>query len=217
MKINLLPPEVGQRQQVRRRTLLTVVIGVVILALVGGFYFLQVIRLSSVEDDLAAQEQVNSGLRSEIAALQDVTSLEAEIEQTKALVDSLLADQVLWSGVLRDISLVIPGEAWLNGLTASTGAALAPEEGVAPTATQTGAEAGALIGQISFNGFAFDHREVALWLSRLEDVRGFVNPWLATSAKTEIGGTTVVSFTSSVDMSSQALAQQSGGNGGGGA
>jgi hypothetical protein len=51
---------------------------------------------------------------------------------------------------------------------------------------------------------------VALWLSRLEDVRGFINPWLATSTKSVIGTTPVVNFTSSVDLSEDALARRGG-------
>jgi Tfp pilus assembly protein PilN len=207
MRINLLPPEVGQRQQIRRRTLLVVVGGVVVVALILGMYFLQVLRLGRVEEDLAAQEARNADLRTQIAGLQDVTTLEVEISAARDLVASLLADRVLWSGVLRDISLVLPGETWLNGMTGTTGAPAAATEG------QAAAPAGGLIGQVSFNGFAFDHRDVALWLSRLEDVRGFINPWLSTSAKTEIGSREVVSFTTSVDLSEQALARATGGEG----
>jgi len=204
MRINLLPPEVGERQRLRRRTLLTVASGVVLLALVGGFYFLQVVRLSGVEEDIQAQESVNQGLRTQIADLQDIAVLEQEIAETRDLLSTLLQDRILWSGVMRDISLVIPGQVWLDGLSATAGAAVEGAE-AAPT---TGA--GGLVGQISFSGFAFDHREVALWLSRLEDVRGFINPWLSSSTKSEIGDTSVVQFASSVDMSDQALARRAG-------
>jgi Tfp pilus assembly protein PilN len=205
MRINLLPPEVGERQRLRRRTLLTVAIGVVLLALVGGFYFLQVVRVSGVEEDIQAQESVNQGLRIQIAELQDIAVLEQEIAETRDLLAQLLQDRVLWSGVMRDISLVIPGQVWLNGLSATVGATAEDAE-AAPT---TG-EGGGLVGQISFSGFAFDHREVALWLSRLEDVRGFINPWLSSSTSSEIGTTGVVQFASSVDLSEQALARRAG-------
>lgn len=223
MRINLLPPEVGERQNLRRRTLATIGIGVVLLVLIGGFYFLQVIRLSGVEEDIQVQEAVNADLQRQINELQDVAALEQEIAATRQLLSTLLQDRVLWSGVLRDISLVIPSELWLEGLTGQVGAATAVE-GEAPAATAVGE--GGLVGQISFTGSAFSHREVALWLSRLEDVRGFINPWLASSTKTsgeeavaEDGTTTVtptgptlVNFASSVDLSDQALARRAGGS-----
>jgi Tfp pilus assembly protein PilN len=207
MRINLLPPEIYERQRIRRRTAAVVAVGLIVLAAVGAFYFLQVLRLNEVEDDIAAQEAENAQLRAEIAELQEIDALIMEIESTRGLLSSLLADRVLWSGVLRDISLVIPGQAWLNGVNGQVG--VPGTEGTEP------AEAGGLVGQISFNGFAFTHRDVALWLSRLEDVRGFVNPWLSNSTKTDIGTQEAVQFTSSVDLSEQALARRRGGGGGG--
>ena len=208
MRINLLPPEIYERQRIRRRTAAVVAVGVIVLAAVGAFYFLQVLRLNEVEDDIAAQEAENAQLRAQIGELQEIDVLIMEIESTRGLLSSLLADRVLWSGVLRDISLVIPGQAWLNGVNGQVGVPGA--EGTEP------AQPGALVGQISFNGFAFTHRDVALWLSRLEDVRGFVNPWLSNSTKTDIGTQEAVQFTSSVDLSEQALARGRRGGGGGG-
>jgi Tfp pilus assembly protein PilN len=207
MKINLLPPEVGQRQQLRRRTLLSIVIGVVVIALIGGFYFLQIVRLSGVEEDIEVQQARNASLQQQIAELQDVAALEQEIAATRQLLSTLLQDRVLWSGILRDVSLVIPGELWLDGLTGQVGSAVTAGD-AATTAPTT--EVG-LVGQIAFTGFAFDHREVALWLSRLEDVRGFINPWLSSSTKSEIAASSVVQFVSSVDLSDQALARRGGG------
>ncbi|MGH2711818.1 MAG: PilN domain-containing protein [Actinomycetota bacterium] len=206
MKINLLPPEVGERQKLRRRTVMSIVIGVVVVGLIGGFFFLQVVRLSGVEEDIDTQEASNAALRAQIAELQDVASLEQEIATTRQLLSTLLQDRILWSGVLRDISLVIPGELWLDGLTGQVGTAVTSGDvaTTAPTTTE------GLVGQIAFTGFAFDHREVAEWLSRLEDIRGFINPWLSSSTKSEIAATSVVQFVSSVDLSDQALARRNG-------
>jgi Tfp pilus assembly protein PilN len=230
MKINLLPPELYERQRVRRQTGVVIVLGVLLLAALGAFWFLQVLRENAVKEDIAAQEAENARLQQEINELQEIGQLQAEIDGTRQLLNTLLADRVLWSGVLRDISLVIPGQVWLNGLTGQVGTP--PTTGgttstttAAPTTTTTtttgtttgqAAPGPALVGQISFNGYSFTHPDVALWLSRLEDVRGFVNPWLQTSTDTIIGSQTVEQFTSSVDLSEQALARRRGGGGGGG-
>lgn len=174
--------------------------GIIVLLVLAGFYFVQVFTLQGVEDDIETQQVVNAQLEAEIAALQDIAALEQEIERTRTVLSGLLVDRVLWSGILRDVSLVIPGEVWLNGLSAQLGLVEA-EEGAPVSGT-------GVVGQISFNGFAFDHRDVALWLSRLEDVRGFINPWLSSSAKTLIGTQDAVTFTSSVDLSEQAVARR---------
>jgi Tfp pilus assembly protein PilN len=232
VQINLLPQEIYERQRIRRKTGAVIAVGLLVLIGLGAFYFLQVLRLSAVEDDIAAQEAENSRLQGEINQLQEIDALQQEIETTRTLLSTLLTDRVLWSGVLRDVSLVIPGQTWLSGLTGQVGTTTpAGVTGTAPAAppvpttagpatvtaqpTQPG-QLGGLVGQISFNGFAFGHRDVALWLSRLEDVRGFVNPWLSSSTKTDIGTSQVVQFTSSVDLSEQALANRRGGRAGGG-
>ena len=229
MRINLLPPEIYERQRVRRRTAAVVAVGLIALAGLGAFYFLQILRLNEVEDQITAQQAENDRLRSQIAELQEIDVLQQEIEATRTVLNSLLADRVLWSGVLRDVSLVIPGQAWLSGLNGqvappATGATTTTTPGSPGTTTASGtttttttgaAQGGALIGQISFDGFAFSHRDVALWLSRLEDVRGFINPWLSNSTKTAIGTQEAVQFNSSVDLTEQALARRRGGGGGG--
>ena len=226
MRINLLPPELYERQRTRRRTAAVIALGVIVLAALGGFYFLQVMRENAVQADVEAQQAENARLQGEINELQEIDQLQQEIDATRGLLTALLSDRVLWSGVLRDVSLVIPGQVWLNGLTGEVGAPGATEATTTATPTTTGttttttttgqAQAGpALVGQISFNGYAFTHPDVALWLSRLEDVRGFVNPWLQNSTDTVIGTQTVEQFTSSVDLSEQALARRRAGGGGG--
>ena len=201
MRINLLPPEVLERQRTRRLTVMVFGAGLLVLLVLAGFYLVQVLTLQGVEEDIEVQQATNAALEAQIAELQDIAALEDEIERTRLVLSGLLADRVLWSGILRDISLVIPGEVWLNGLTAQLG--VEATEDIDPATVTTG-----VVGQISFSGFAFDHRDVALWLSRLEDVRGFVNPWLSTSSKTQVGAQDAVSFTSSVDLSEQAVARR---------
>lgn len=207
MRINLLPPEIRERQRIRRQTVVVALVGLIVLVVLGGFYFLQQLRLNQVEDDLAVQEAENEALRQDIAELERFDQLEQEVLRTETLLASLLENEVLWSGVLRDVSLVIPGTTWLTNFAGTVNQpGVAAENGEAATAGPVGG----LIGQITMDGFAFDHRSVALWLTRLEEVDGFVNPWLTNSQKTEIGTREAVQFSSSVDLSPEALARQEG-------
>ena len=66
-QVNLLPPELRARQQTRRLTTLIVGIGAAIVVLLIGFWFLQSQKLSGVNDDIAAQNQTNAGLQSQIS------------------------------------------------------------------------------------------------------------------------------------------------------
>lgn len=199
MRINLLPPELLQRRRARRRTIAVVLVGVLVLVGLGGFYLLQQVRLQNVQEDLEVQQATNAQLQQRIDELRRFDELRQELEAREALLANLLANEVFWSGVLRDISLVIPGETWLTSLS---GAIAEPAATTAP-GTLTG-----LVGQMTFSGFGFTHRSVALLLTRFEDVRGFVNPWLSNSQKTLIGTRGVVQFTSSVDLSDDALARR---------
>jgi Tfp pilus assembly protein PilN len=180
-------------------------VGVVALAALGAFYFLQQVRLNDVKQDLAAQEAENDRLRGEIAELQEFDQQQRELAASQDLLNTILADEVRWSGVLRDISLVIPGQTWLTSLSGQITSGEVAGQPATPT------EPSGLVGQISFNGFGLSHRAVALWLTRLEDVEGFANPWVSTSQKTEIGLQEVVQFTSTTDLSAQILARSEGG------
>jgi Tfp pilus assembly protein PilN len=205
MRMNLLPPEVRQRQKTRRQTAAVIAAGVVVLAGVGALYFLQQLRLVGVNNDLEEQRETNAGIQAQINDLRRFDELQREVEASRTMLTTLLANEILWSGVLRDVSLVIPSDVWLSGLTGDTNESAGtatPATPAAPGATGTG-----LVGQITFNGFSLDHRAVALWLARLDDVRGFANPWLSNAQKTDVGNSKVVQFTSSVDLSQQAVAR----------
>ena len=199
MRINLLPPEILERQRIRRRAVLVgAAVFVVIVALVG-FAFLQQQKKAQIDEDVAEQQAINAALQQEIAALQEFDLLRQELEASRQELAVLLDKEVLWSGVLRDISLVIPSEA---RLTSFTGTIFTPENMPIIEGQTEGVETG-LVGQIVFNGEAFDHRVVALWLARLEEVEGFVNPWLDLSEHIE-QGKEPAQFVSSVDLSESA-------------
>jgi hypothetical protein len=70
-----------------------------------------------------------------------------------------------------------------------------------------------LIGSIQFQGTASDHPTVARWLTRLEQVNGWVNPWISTSSKLSDEGTSTadskVQFSGTVDLTVDATANGS--------
>ena len=155
-----------------------------------------------MNNDLEEQRNANAAIQAQIDDLRRFDELQREVEASRSMLSTLLANEILWSGVLRDVSLVIPSDVWLSGLTGDT-----TESGNTQVATTPGTAGTGLVGQITFNGFSLDHRAVALWLARLDDVRGFANPWLSNAQKTDVGTSKVVQFASSVDLSQQAVAR----------
>jgi Tfp pilus assembly protein PilN len=196
-QVNLLPPELRAREVTRRLTSVVVIVGVIVLGLIGLFYFFQVMNLSRARDDLAAQEGVNRQLQAQVNDLQRFQALQDQLEAKQELVSSVFVDEVSWSTVLVDISQVIPSEAYLTNLTAS----ISPVE----TAPATGGVA--LIGTVTFTGVVRETDPLASWLTRLEQVDGWVNAWM-TSATESAPFSRIYTFSSGIDLSLDAATRR---------
>jgi Tfp pilus assembly protein PilN len=192
---------------------MVVAAGAAVLVLVAGFYYLQTMNLSHAKDDLAAQESINSGIQAQIGDLTQFADLQTQLAAQKALVNTVFANEVSWSSALIDLSRVIPSNAYLTnltgGLTALTGVAAAG--GVpAPTSTEGTTT---LIGDLSFTGVALEADTVASWLTRLEQVKGWANPW-ANTLQENGPRSRIYSFDSGIDLTSEAATPRgSGGSG----
>jgi Tfp pilus assembly protein PilN len=190
-QVNLLPGDVRQRQRTRALTLAVLASVAGVLALVLFVFVLQTARLSSAKHELASQESVNDGLRSDIAGLQQFAQLKQTVADRVALRDDLLRSQVLWSGILRDLSMVIPGKVYLTSMSGT----------VTDVSQSPSLPAGDLVGTIQFQGVATDQPTVALWLTRLEQVDGWVNAWISQSSKANVNGVDKVQFSGTIDVS----------------
>jgi Tfp pilus assembly protein PilN len=206
-QVNLLPPELRERQIIRRKTSLVVAAGLGVIALLGLFYFFQMQRLAGAEDDLAAQQTENAQLRTQIQTLRPFADLQTELADKKALVATLYANEISWSGALLDISRVIPDGSYLTTLSGSVTAA--PVGGVAPPPAVPGTPtvSASLIGTMTFAGVADQAETISTWLTRLEQIDGWVNPW-ANSAQEQGARTRIYQFASTVDLSIDAATER---------
>ncbi len=201
-QVNLLPPEIKERQRARRVTAVVALAGVGVAAVVGFLYVVQVLNLSRVTADLRAQEELNRQLESEIADLQRFADLQEELRARRELLDTVFANEVSFSEALLDLSRIIPSNAYLTDLTAQiTAPTVAPAEGAE--------EPTPLVGSMSFTGFVADIDTLATWLTRLEQVRGWVNPW-ASNAQETAALSGQYHFSSGVDLSREALTRRGG-------
>ncbi len=199
-QVNLLPPELLARQKQRRLTSLIILGGGIAMLLLLGFWFLQGQKLSDVNEEIAAQNATNAGLEAQIQGLAEYQALEEEAAQKEVLLAEAYAGEVSFSGLLMDMSRVIPSDAYLTALNIILSTSDVSVDGAAPAGTATGG----LIGSISSEGKAAGTESLASWLTRLESVQGWVNPWLASITETE-AGSRLYTFTSGVDLSAQAL------------
>jgi Tfp pilus assembly protein PilN len=199
-QVNLLPPELLERQARKRRTRLVVLAGCAVLGIIALFYVLQIFRLSSANSDLEAQQARNAQLSAQIASLNQYAALQQELKDQQGVLDGILSNQYLWSSALNDVSRVIPDDAALNSfdgqITAVTGT---PAGGTTTTVTGTNPD---VVGQITFSGTALDIRTIATWLNQLASVKGWIDPQV--SSITQDQGD-IYSFDTTVQITKQAL------------
>jgi Tfp pilus assembly protein PilN len=193
-QVNLLPPDVLAAQRQRRLAGVVALAGVGVIGLILLFYVIQLGRLNGVQSDIERAELNNQALQNEIAQLQEFEQLQAQAQEKQQLLDEVFANEISFSGLLMDVSRVIPGTAALTSMNAST-------QEAAPT---TGGDT-LLIGRIDVAGLALDLDTVASWLVRLERVEGWVNPWVTSIADPETGP---ITYTSGVDLTEAVVTER---------
>ena len=202
--VNLLPLELRERQAVRRTTSLVVAVGLAALALIGIRYLFQVLRLSQVRSDLEAQQSTNARLVSQIASLREFAALQAELAAKEALIDVIFVNEVSWSSALLDVSRVIPDASHLTNLTGQIEATVAGEAVAEPTG---GTPETTLVGNMTFAGIANQTETIATWITRLEEVQGWVNAWV-TSAQEDAPGSRIYTFSNGLDLTQEAVTER---------
>lgn len=198
-RVNLLPTDIKKGQEVRRRTLLVLMGAAVVIGLIIFFWVLQGVRLSGVNDDIEAQNQTNAGLQQEITDLQKYEDLQVEAQQQEQLLASAYADEVAYSGVLVDVSKVIPPDTYLTSWASIVNATTAAPTD--PTSTT------AFVGTMTFSGATLHFDSLSTWLNRLESVQGWANPWTSSvSQEGSVAG--AFTFDTSVDLTQDALTER---------
>lgn len=195
-QINLLPSDIAERRRARQITLMLGAAGLALVAVLVLVFIIQAARLSGERGNLAEQERTNDRLQRQVTQLQGFAQLQTTLRTKEQLLGQLTANEVRWSLLLNNISLVIPSDVWLTNLSGSVQAVTGPT----PTPTPTGP-----VGTIQVAGSTFTHLDVARWLSRLSGVDEFLFPYLSLSSKTASETTSLVDFNSSVQLSQEAL------------
>jgi Tfp pilus assembly protein PilN len=179
-RVNLLPSEIKKGQENRRRFMLFLLAGIAIVLLVFAFWFIQSMRLSDVQDQVQAQNQVNAGIQQNIASLQPY------------------AGEVSYSQMLLDVSKVIPSDTYLTTFASTL---------QAPTASTSTTTTTTFVGNMTFSGETLHFDSLSTWLNRLESVQGWANPWTSNvSADASVAG--AFQFDTTVDLTQDALTER---------
>jgi Tfp pilus assembly protein PilN len=208
-QIDLLPARYAEARRQRRNLSLILLAGGFALLLLAGWWLLLGFRIDDARGRLADARARNQVLREEIAELQRFADLALEVETKRQALQTVFAGDVDWPAIMTEIGMVVPGEVWLESLTASAGAT----EGATPVGTETAAiriDSRQPFGRVSFQGRSLSMPGVARWMLRLESVREFFAVYLnsATTAEEATGGIDVVSFDNSLELSNRAASER---------
>jgi Tfp pilus assembly protein PilN len=199
-RVNLLPPEVHQARQARR-VQLALGAGVAFVALaVGGLYFMESQDASTAKDNLSAAQAQGNTFEAQKAQYADVPRTLAAIDAAETARQTAMAKDVQWYRYLNDLSYVTPKSAFFI----TVDVALTPDNGgvVQNPAAAVG------VGTVTVTGAAKAHNDVASWLNAAAREAGWNDTYFTNSEKTDINGSTFVKFTSTANVTDDALSHR---------
>ena len=139
-----------------------------VLLLVAGVFYWNT-KVSAARADVETQQEINTGLEQQVAALADAGALQAEFQAKAALVQEALVNDVDWGIFLNDLSRLLPERVWVEAFNGSI------VEG----------ESTEIVGQVTFSGVGFDFPDVSEWLRTLDSggFAGVTGPWVSTASE----------------------------------
>jgi type IV pilus assembly protein PilN len=169
-RVNLLPPEERRRPAERLRgavaaTLL--IVGALALIAMVGVYFLFLLRLNGVEDDIAALDGQIAQQNQRLAELAPYRDLQARLEAKKPVADGIFRTRFPWDEFLQGLAFVIPETTALDTFTAEA----APIDIEAPVEQPLEPP-----GAITFTGVALpEYQNVADFVVQMNNLRFLAN------------------------------------------
>jgi Tfp pilus assembly protein PilN len=191
--VNLLPRDVAKPKT--RQVNVPLVTGIVV-----GFLVVTVLTVGFVRESSKVSHKRTEldAARAELAqipapALPEPGSSTLALDRANRIValQGALNGRVAWDRVLREISLVVPDDVWLSGLSLSapTPATLLPPTSSDQSQTPAPSTSTSTASGFTMSGQSFTHQGVARLLSRLSLVPDLENVTLGHSTKVKTTGT----------------------------
>jgi type IV pilus assembly protein PilN len=172
-RINLLPPEERRRPAERlggRAAAILLVVGAVALIAMVGVYFLFLLRLNAVEDEIAELDGQIAEQNARLAELAPYRDLQARLESKKPVADGIFRTRFPWDEFLQGLAFIIPETTTLDTFTAEA----APIDIEAPVEQPLEPP-----GSITFTGVALPrYQNVADFVVQMNNLRFLANAQL---------------------------------------
>lgn len=173
--VNLIPPEDRRGEQAPLRTgplayfvvgaLVAVLAGITATVLIGN-------QISEREEEVAKLKSEDATAAVKAARLAAYTQFRELSERRVATVQSLADSRFDWERVMRELSLILPGDVWLVDLTATA----APGVSIGGDGTSGGSSSSLRAGvkgpALELNGCAAGQESVANFVTVLKDIDG---------------------------------------------
>ena len=179
--VNLIPPEErrGARADTRTGPLPYVVVGALVAALAAiSAVVLTSNQIADKEAQVAELESRQQTAQAHARALETYAQFAALSEAREATVTSLAQSRFDWERILRELSLVLPDDVWLTGLTGTVSPEVALE-GASEVSLREGVTGPAL----AIVGCAESHEAVARFLESLKDIDGVTRVGIGTDER----------------------------------
>jgi Tfp pilus assembly protein PilN len=200
-RVNLLPPEIAERNTLRRAQLAMVGTGLAAVAVVGVMYTQASAKVSSAEHAKTEAVAENARLTNQLGQLQNVRDTYAQVDVANKSIATAMQYDVHWSQYLQDVTLYIPENVWLNTMQVK----LTPPQ-AGPGASASGdAVLDPGLGTVTVTGTALTRDDVASWLETVGKQKGFANPYFTSATERALGGRVVVDFGSTVNLTEKSL------------
>jgi Tfp pilus assembly protein PilN len=201
----LLPGEIVAARRARRTRSWVLVILLLVVALLAGWYLYAARQKSDADTELQGLATEASTLqRSQNKDFADVVGVQGEIDALNKQLTTVMADDLPWSTLL-DTLYTTAGKSTvtLNSITGSLTAVGADGARVSGSsnnslASTTGAKT---IGTLTLTGIAPDKPSVAAFVVALGQLSPVANPYLTTATKVKEG----VQFTVQLDVTDASL------------
>ncbi len=182
--VNLIPSEErsGERRPMRGGPLAYVIVGALVAAVLGvALLTITNNQISDSKAEIATLENETTVAEARAQALSAYTQFHSLHQQRVATVTSLADSRFDWQRVMRELSLILPGDVWLTNLTGTASPAVAIEGGggISLRSSISGPA-------LEISGCATGQEAVAGFVQALKEIDGVTRVGLPSS---ELGGT----------------------------
>ncbi len=171
-RIDLIPPEVVEKHKSRRIITIMVIVFAAVFGVALAVYLITLAQAMMASERVAVIKSENVKVQQYTEKLKPYQDRKKAQDERQAIVGTMTENQVLWSSILNDISMVIPNDIWLKSVKMDVNEILTAKESTAAAKTTQPKP------PITIVGYAFNHAAVARWLVHLNEINQFRGVWL---------------------------------------